>query len=314
MALARDDMLLARAAAFPHSRIDRRADGVAGARAAASFCASVSTRATCSTVWPLGDVTMFFGVPTMYVRLLERAGDTPRSRRCASTFRGSAALSAEVHRAFARPFRRADPRTLRRDRVRIRLRKPLRRSARCGQRRHALSGRARARSPHRNGAPLPPGEIGELLVSRSQRFCRLLERSPRQPAKRLSSTPAGRAGIAAAISRGTMRRCGVYRIVGRIKELIITGGFNVYPREVEDDARSVAGVRRLRGRRQTRSGPWRGAGGVRRSRRRRRWSGTAGRASRTACEFQSAQGNPRRRVACLATRWEKSTNPRCAAS
>ncbi len=35
----------------------------------------------------------------------------------------------------------------------------------------------------------------------------------------------------------------VYRIVGRIKELIINGGFNVYPREVEDAIEAFRGVR-----------------------------------------------------------------------
>jgi len=35
----------------------------------------------------------------------------------------------------------------------------------------------------------------------------------------------------------------VYRIVGRIKELIITGGFNVYPREVETAIETYGGVR-----------------------------------------------------------------------
>jgi malonyl-CoA/methylmalonyl-CoA synthetase len=36
---------------------------------------------------------------------------------------------------------------------------------------------------------------------------------------------------------------GYLRIVGRAKELIITGGYNVYPREVEDVLRAFAGVR-----------------------------------------------------------------------
>jgi acyl-CoA synthetase (AMP-forming)/AMP-acid ligase II len=35
----------------------------------------------------------------------------------------------------------------------------------------------------------------------------------------------------------------VYRIVGRIKEVIVTGGFNVYPREVEDAIETFPGVR-----------------------------------------------------------------------
>ena len=34
----------------------------------------------------------------------------------------------------------------------------------------------------------------------------------------------------------------VYRIVGRLKELIITGGFNVYPLEVENELNRCSGV------------------------------------------------------------------------
>ena len=35
---------------------------------------------------------------------------------------------------------------------------------------------------------------------------------------------------------------GYLRIVGRAKELIISGGYNVYPREVEDVLRAFPGV------------------------------------------------------------------------
>ncbi|MBD5633889.1 MAG: AMP-binding protein, partial [Candidatus Eremiobacteraeota bacterium] len=49
------------------------------------------------------DVTMFFGVPTMYVRLLEALenGSAPNLRLCVS---GSAALAADVHDAFRTRF------------------------------------------------------------------------------------------------------------------------------------------------------------------------------------------------------------------
>lgn len=40
-----------------------------------------------------------------------------------------------------------------------------------------------------------------------------------------------------------MNSDGFVRIVDRIKELIITGGFNVYPSEVEEALRQVPGVR-----------------------------------------------------------------------
>ena len=39
---------------------------------------------------------------------------------------------------------------------------------------------------------------------------------------------------------------GVYRIVGRLKELIISGGFNVYPLEVEDEIDALRGRARAR--------------------------------------------------------------------
>ena len=50
-----------------------------------------------------GEITMFFGVPTMYVRLLENAESTaiPSLRLYVS---GSAALSAEIHTQFADRF------------------------------------------------------------------------------------------------------------------------------------------------------------------------------------------------------------------
>jgi malonyl-CoA/methylmalonyl-CoA synthetase len=50
-----------------------------------------------------GDITMFFGVPTMYVRLLECAGDRP-TLALRLYVSGSAALSAETHRAFEERF------------------------------------------------------------------------------------------------------------------------------------------------------------------------------------------------------------------
>jgi malonyl-CoA/methylmalonyl-CoA synthetase len=46
---------------------------------------------------------MFFGVPTMYVRILEQAGDV-RFDRVRLFVSGSAALPATVHEEFARRF------------------------------------------------------------------------------------------------------------------------------------------------------------------------------------------------------------------
>ncbi|MBV8116463.1 MAG: AMP-binding protein, partial [Candidatus Eremiobacteraeota bacterium] len=51
-----------------------------------------------------GDVTLFFGVPTMYVRLLEALGETAAAPRARLYVSGSAALSADVFHAFQHRF------------------------------------------------------------------------------------------------------------------------------------------------------------------------------------------------------------------
>ena len=91
--------------------------------------------------------TLFFGVPTMYVRLL----DTPRSRRARDRafmrlfVSGSAPLPAQVLEDF-RPIRPHDPRTLRHDRNFMNISNPY-----VGERRAGRSAcRCRA-SPCKSG-------------------------------------------------------------------------------------------------------------------------------------------------------------------
>ena len=47
-------------------------------------------------------------------------------------------------------------------------------------------------------------------------------------------------------------RNGYVRIVGRAKDLIITGGLNVYPKEIEEKIDALPGCRRIRGDRRAR--------------------------------------------------------------
>ena len=75
---------------------------------------------------------------------------------------------------------------------------------------------------------------------------------------------------------GALDDDGYLAIVGRAKELIITGGYNVYPREVEDVLRSHAGGRRRGGGRDAVRGVGRGRHRLRRARRRVRRRGRAG--------------------------------------
>jgi long-chain acyl-CoA synthetase len=82
-----------------------------------------------------------------------------------------------------------------------------------------------------------PGERGELLVRGPQVFSGYWNRPEETAAVLL---PGGwlRTGDVVEVDDD-----GFVRIVDRIKELIIAGGFNVYPSEVEDALKAVDGVR-----------------------------------------------------------------------
>jgi long-chain acyl-CoA synthetase len=81
-----------------------------------------------------------------------------------------------------------------------------------------------------------PGDPGELLVRGPQVFQGYWNR-PEETAAALSAEGWIRTGDIV-----TMDDDGFITVIDRIKELIITGGFNVYPSQVEDALRLVPGV------------------------------------------------------------------------
>jgi malonyl-CoA/methylmalonyl-CoA synthetase len=76
--------------------------------------------------------------------------------------------------------------------------------------------------------PLPPGEIGEIEVRGPNVFSSYWNR-PDATAEAFSSDGWFRTG-----DLGWCSEDGYFTITGRAHELIISGGYNVYPREVED--------------------------------------------------------------------------------
>lgn len=169
--------------------------------------------------------TMFFGVPTMYTRLAQspRAGELSRLRLCVS---GSAPLAAEV---FDRIEAISGQRVLERygmTETVMNLSNPL-----DGERR-----------PGSVGVPLPgvqvrldDGDAGEIEV-RGPNVFRGYWRNP------AATADAFHDGWFRTGDVGTRDPDGYIRIVGRTKELIISGGFNVYPREVEEAIESHPAV------------------------------------------------------------------------
>ena len=159
--------------------------------------------------------SMFFGVPTMYHRLASssRVGELAALRLCVS---GSAPLPAELQLALAE---RGGQQVLERYGMTETL--MLASNPYDGERR-----------PGSVGLPLPGVELrlsdeGEIQVRGPNVFGGYWER----PEATAESFVDGwfRTGDLASVDPD-----GYIRILGRSKELIITGGLNVYPREVEE--------------------------------------------------------------------------------
>jgi len=189
-----------------------------------------------------GEATMFFGVPTMYVRILEHAPPGTRFDRMRLFVSGSAALPASVHEEFARRFG-----------VSILERYG---STEFG---FALSNRYDApRYAGTVGFPLPrvgvklvdpasgayvttAGEAGEILVHGPNVF-KGYWRNEAATAAAFALDEAGRRWYKSG-DLATFDPARGYVINGRLKELVISGGFNVYPIEVEDELLRIPGVR-----------------------------------------------------------------------
>jgi malonyl-CoA/methylmalonyl-CoA synthetase len=168
--------------------------------------------------------TLFFGVPTMYARLAEspRAAALAALRLCVS---GSAPLSAELHRRLAE---RTGQQVLERygmTETVMNVSNPY-----DGERRRGSV-----------GLPLPGVEIrvaadGEILV-RGPNVFRGYWEQPEATEAAFTADGWFRTG-----DLGARDSDGYLRIRGRSKDLIISGGYNVYPKEIESFIDELPGV------------------------------------------------------------------------
>lgn len=170
------------------------------------------------------DASMFFGVPTMYTRLAasDRVGELASLRLCVS---GSAPLPAALHETIEQ---RGGQRVLERygmTETIMNVSNPY-----DGERR-----------PGSVGLPLPGVELrladdGEIELRGPNVFAGYWQR-PDATAEAFTADGWFRTG-----DLGRLADDGYLTIDGRSKELIISGGFNVYPREVEDVLRAHPAV------------------------------------------------------------------------
>ena len=187
-----------------------------------------------------GDVTMFFGVPTMYVRFLEKIPPQkfPHVRLFVS---GSAALPPDVFTGFEETFGATILERYGSTEFGFALGNRYDGPRVVGSVGVPMPGVEVMIVAPKTADPVAPGEVGELLVH-GPNVCHGYWDRPEAMAEafvEIDGKPWFRSGDSV---RFDPER-GVYVIMGRLKELIISGGFNVYPLEVEAEMRLQPGVR-----------------------------------------------------------------------
>ena len=166
-------------------------------------------------------VTLFEGVPTMYSAMLHQPGefDTSSLQLCVS---GGAAMPVEVLRAFERRFECAIL-----EGYGLSETSPV----------ASFSRRDRERKPGSIGLPVEGVEmrlvdvhdgVGEIAI-RGHNVMKGYWNNPEATAKAIDADGWFRSGDLARVDDD-----GYFFIVDRKKQLIIRGGFNIYPREIEE--------------------------------------------------------------------------------
>jgi malonyl-CoA/methylmalonyl-CoA synthetase len=172
--------------------------------------------------------TLFFGVPTMYVRMLEI--DQPTAGAIGAALRlcvsGSAPLAAQVLEEFDARFGHRILERYGMTETLMTLGNPYEGERRAGTVGRPFAGVA-ARIVTGTGDDAPDGVAGELLVKSPTLFAGYWNRPD-------ATAAAFRDGWFATGDIAERSLDGYYTLCGRKSDLIISGGFNIYPREIEE--------------------------------------------------------------------------------
>lgn len=181
--------------------------------------------------------TCLMGVPTFYTRLIEHPGLTADAVKHMRLFiSGSAPLLAETHRIFAQKTGMAILERYGMTETGMITSNPYQGARRAGTVGLPLAGVAVRISDPTDGHPMPQGEIGVIEVRGPNVFKGYWE-MPEKTAAEFRKD-----GFFITGDLGLIDGEGYVHIVGRGKDLVITGGFNVYPKEVESEIDALAGV------------------------------------------------------------------------
>ena len=181
--------------------------------------------------------TVFFGVPAMFIRLLELPPDLARAigARLRLAVSGSAPLPAEVHEKFRQRYGSVILERYGMTETLMNVGNPY-----DGERRPGTVGlpfaHVEVKICDEAGVPVADGTSGELWV-RGPNVCAGYWRRPD------ASAAAWRGGWFRTGDIGVRAPDGYITLQGRRSDLIISGGFNIYPREIEELLLEQPGVR-----------------------------------------------------------------------
>jgi len=179
--------------------------------------------------------TVFMGVPTMYTRLLGQAGlDAEACRGMRLFVSGSAPLLRDTFDEFRTRTGHTILERYGMTETGMNTSNPY-----VGERKGGTVGVALPGVEVRvvaNGGALPAGEVGDVQV-RGPNVLRGYWRRPDKDAEEISAD-----GWFATGDVGVFDPDGYLELVGRSKDLVISGGFNVYPKEIELVLDEVPGV------------------------------------------------------------------------
>jgi malonyl-CoA/methylmalonyl-CoA synthetase len=180
--------------------------------------------------------SVMMGVPTFYTRLLKDPRlDRDSTRHMRLFISGSAPLLPETHREWLARTGHALLERYGMTETNMNTSNPYHGARIPGSVGLPLPG-VEIRIADSEGKPLPQGEIGMIEV-RGPNVFRGYWRMPEKTKAEFRSD-----GYFITGDLGTLGPDGYLRIVGRGKDLIITGGLNVYPREIESLLDDLPGV------------------------------------------------------------------------
>jgi malonyl-CoA/methylmalonyl-CoA synthetase len=187
----------------------------------------------------MAEATVFMGVPTLYVRLLNEP--TLTRAACAHMrlfISGSAPLLPETFDQFRERTGHTLLERYGMSETVMLSSNPC--DAKDGERRGGTVGFALPgvglRVQADDGAPCPTGEIGNIQV-RGPNVFKAYWRMPEKTKEEFTADGWFKTGDV-----GKIDARGYVSIVGRSKDLIISGGYNVYPAEIEGTMNDLAGV------------------------------------------------------------------------